>query len=62
MDYSGYQEFPFPSELTEQEKRAEKFFLALSDDEQLAMLNGCRSYEEFRNRVFARMADVGVRA
>lgn len=56
MDYSGYQEFPFPSELTEPEEKARDFFLSLPDSEQLAMLNGCCSYEEFRNRVLTRMS------
>ena len=56
MDYSGYQEFPFPSELTEPEEKAKRFFLSLPDSEQLAMLNGCCSYEEFRNRVLTQMS------
>jgi hypothetical protein len=57
MDYSLYHEFPFPPKLTEPEEKAKEFFLSLPDNEQLSMLNGCCSYKEFRDRVFARMPE-----
>ena len=55
MDYSGYYEFPFPSALTEEDTRAKEFFLSLPDDEQLKLLNGTTSYEEFHDRVVTYM-------
>lgn len=51
MDYSGFTEFPFPSNLSSEGLEAKKYFLALSDDEQLNLLNGSKSYEEFHDRV-----------
>lgn len=51
MDYTGFYEFPFPSVLTEEDSKAKDFFLALPDEKQLEMLNGCHSYDEFHNRV-----------
>ena len=56
MNYSGYIEFPFPSKLNEGEKRLKAYFLSLPDAEQLRLLNGSRSYEEFRGRVERRMS------
>lgn len=58
MDYSGYTEFPFPSNLSAGEKTLKKYFLSLADGEQLKLLNGSRSYEEFRGRVERRMSAV----
>ncbi len=55
MDYSGYTEFPFPSKLSTEEEQAKRYFMALDDGEQLALLNGCLSYGEFRSRIFQRM-------
>lgn len=55
MDFSAYREFPFPSKLTEAEEQVKRFFLTLTDGEQLGLLNGCQSYEEFRSRVAERM-------
>lgn len=55
MDYSKFSEFPFPSVLSEQEKEAKKYFFALSDHEQLGLLNGSGSYGEFLTRVTKRM-------
>ena len=54
MDYSGYTEFPFPSKLNGEEAGLKNFFMALPDSEQLRLLNGSRSYGEFRERVAAR--------
>lgn len=56
MDYSGYDEFPFPSNLSLEEEKAKEHFLSLSDEDQLRMLNGCRSYEEFRTKAIKSMA------
>jgi hypothetical protein len=55
MDYSAFHEFPFPSRLTGEEDRAKRYFMTLPDEEQLQLLNGCQSYEEFRFRVFGHM-------
>ena len=55
MDFSAYREFPFPSGLSAPEEQAKRFFLTLTDNEQLSLLNGCQSYEEFRNRVLGLM-------
>ena len=55
MDYSGFSDFPFPSKISGEEERAKHFFMALPDDEQLVLLNGCQSYEDFRFRVYKRM-------
>ena len=54
MDYSAYDEFPFPSECSGEEALLKDFFLALPDGEQLRLLNGSRSYGEFRERVAKR--------
>ena len=54
MDYSAYHEFPFPSDLDAEDARLKDFFLALPDGEQLRLLNGSRSYGEFRERVAKR--------
>lgn len=51
MDYSGFTDFPFPAGAAELEQQ---YFLSLSDEEQLRMLNGCESYEEFLDRVQTR--------
>ena len=56
MDYSAYHEFPFPSDLNEEDARLRDFFLGLSDGEQLRLLNGSLSYGEFRGRVAKRRA------
>lgn len=58
MDYSKFSEFPFPSGLSEQEEKAKKYFLSLSDGEQLGLLNGSGSYDEFLGRVKKRMESV----
>ena len=55
MDYSGYYELPFTSKLSGNEEQAKCYFMALPDSEQLSLLNGCQSYDEFRLRVFERM-------
>ncbi len=51
MDYAGFYEFPFPSVLSPNDTRLKEFFSALPDDEQLKLLNGSHSYEEFNNRI-----------
>jgi hypothetical protein len=51
MDYSRYYEFPFPSKLSKEEEKLKAYFLSLPDDDQLRLLNGSKSYEEFLNRV-----------
>lgn len=51
MDYTGFYEFPFPSTLSEEDSKAKAFFLSLPDEEQLYLLNGSHSYEEFHSRV-----------
>ncbi len=55
MNYSGYFEFPFPSRLSGEEERAKHYFMVLPDSDQLSLLNGCKSYDEFRLRIFQRM-------
>ncbi len=55
MDYSGFYEFPFPSVLNEKDTEAKNRFLSLSDEEQLKLLNGSKSYEEFHNRIMQHM-------
>lgn len=55
MDYTGYTEFPFPSLLSEEDEKAKQFFFTLSDEEQLKLLNGSGSYENFCSRVVSRM-------
>lgn len=51
MDYSLYHEFPFPSNLSSEEKKLESYFLSLSDEEQLTLLNASSSYETFLRQV-----------
>jgi hypothetical protein len=51
VDYSKYHEFPFPSELSKSEEKLKAYFMSLTDQDQLRLLNGSRSYEEFRGRV-----------
>jgi len=51
LDYTGFYEFPFPSVLSDQDRKVKDFFLSLSDDMQLKLLNGSSSYENFHNRV-----------
>lgn len=51
MNYSGFREFPFPSNLSAEDEKLKEFFLSLSDDEQLKLLNGSLSYEMFHTRV-----------
>jgi hypothetical protein len=57
MDYSGFYEFPFPSVLSDDGIQTKNFFFALSDDEQLKLLNGSKSYENFQSRVIQRMKE-----
>ena len=54
MDYTGYYEFPFPS--SENDPVVKNFFFSLSDDEQLQLLNGSSSYQNFRDRILQHMA------
>lgn len=58
MDYTGYHEFPFPSKLSEAEQKLKSYFMSLSDSEQLRLLNGSQSYQEFRGRVQNSMPSV----
>lgn len=51
MDYSGFRDFPFPSNLKAEDVKLRNFFMALSDSEQMRLLNASRSYEEFHERV-----------
>ncbi|HEX2985355.1 MAG TPA: hypothetical protein VHO71_00910 [Caproiciproducens sp.] len=62
MDYSGFHDFPFPSNLSEEDRRLKNYFFTLSDDDQLKLLNGSRSYEEFHNRVEHRMGGSNISA
>ncbi len=55
MDYSGYSEFPFPSSLSEEERKIRDFFLNLDDGEQLKLLNKSSSYSSFHEIVVSRM-------
>jgi hypothetical protein len=55
LDYTGFYEFPFPSDLSDDDTQAKNFFFALSDDEQLELLNDSGSYENFHARVTQRM-------
>lgn len=55
MDYSDFTEFPFPSKLTPEEARVRDYFMNLSDDDQLGLLNGSSSYSSFYDRVQGRM-------
>ncbi len=58
MDYTGFYEFPFPSSLSEDDNKVKSFFLKLPDAEQLNLLNGSHSYEEFHARVAQQMNKV----
>ncbi len=51
MDYTGYTEFPFPSNLNDDDKKLKDSFLNLPDEEQLKLLNSSRSYNEFHSHV-----------
>lgn len=51
MDYTGYYEFPFPAALSAEDNKTKNFFMALPDEEQLRLLNGCSTYAEFHDRV-----------
>ncbi len=51
LDYAGFYEFPFPSVLSDHDREVKNFFFSLSDDMQLKLLNGSRSYESFHDRV-----------
>ena len=51
MDYTGYIDFPFPSRLSEDGERAKAYFFGLGDEEQLRLLSGMHSYEEFQGRI-----------
>ncbi|MEG2501076.1 MAG: hypothetical protein RSA78_08405 [Oscillospiraceae bacterium] len=55
MDYSGFNNFPFPMELPQDEQKRKDSFLALSDAEQLQLLSGCHSYSEFKERLSENM-------
>lgn len=55
MDYSRFYEFPFPSDLSEGDRRLKNFFMSLSDEDQLSLLNGCTSYEDFHRKVSEEM-------
>ncbi|MEG0304886.1 MAG: hypothetical protein RR764_11030 [Oscillospiraceae bacterium] len=55
MDYSGFYNFPFPSELTQDEQKRKNRFFALPDAEQLQLLSGCHSYSEFKERLSENM-------
>lgn len=60
MDYSGYYEFPFPKALSGNDANVKNFFFSLPDKDQLMLLNGCTSYENFHDRVVQRM-EAGAR-
>lgn len=51
MDYSGFQDFPFPTLLSDEDAKTKAYFFTLSDEEQLALLNGSTSYDAFLERV-----------
>ncbi|MBW7573301.1 hypothetical protein [Caproiciproducens faecalis] len=51
MDYTGFYEFPFPSNLPERDRKVRDYFFSLSDDMQLKLLNGSSSYENFHERI-----------
>jgi len=51
LDYTGFYEFPFPSVLSDDDTNMKNLFLALSDEEQLKLLNGSHSYDEFHDRI-----------
>lgn len=55
MNYTGFKDFPFPSNLSKDDESLKDFFLSLSDEEQLKLLNGSLSYEMFHQRVTDRM-------
>ena len=55
MDYSGFTEFPFPSALSEEDRKVKEYFLNLTDNEQLKLLNGSSSYPFFYDRVVRSM-------
>jgi len=55
LDYTGFYEFPFPSELSDEDAKLKNLFLALTDDEQLKLLSGSHSYEEFHKRISQRI-------
>lgn len=50
MDYSGFKDFPFPQNLSSEDEELKKYFLSLSDGEQLKLLNGSGSYDAFHER------------
>ncbi|WP_156900511.1 hypothetical protein [Anaerovorax odorimutans] len=51
MDYTGFKDFPFPKKLSKSDEKIKNFFFSLSDDEQLKLLNGSKSYEMFHERI-----------
>lgn len=57
MDYSGFNEFPFPSNLSDEGKKIRDYFFHLSDSDQLVLLNASRSYEGFYQLVAKRMSE-----
>lgn len=55
MDYSGFTNFPFPAALSQQDQALKQAFLALPDSEQLNLLDGCMSYEEFHGKIASKL-------
>lgn len=51
MNYLGYHEFPFPTKLSKEDEELRDFFLSLSDELQLKLLNSSCSYDIFRGCV-----------
>lgn len=47
LDYLGFYEFPFPTDLSKEEEALRSYFLSLSDEEQLKLLNASSSYKIF---------------
>jgi hypothetical protein len=62
MDYSGFAEFPFPSNLSEEDQKVKDYFLNLTDGDQLRLLNGSSSYHFFYDRVVQNMHEKKVAA
>ena len=51
----GFTEFPFPSKLSSDGEKIRSFFMGLSDNEQLELLNRSHSYDTFYHNVSNRM-------
>ncbi len=60
LDYSGFNEFPFPSKLDGESLKVKNYFMLLPDSAQLKLLNGCKSYGEFYSRVKKEMPAAGT--